>query len=110
MTIRAGALRHRVELQKNVTSENEFGEEEENWVVIDTVWAGIEEQETGEMDRETDQTRVQETDTEITIRYQEDVNETMRVVDTDSGNEYDIQAVANQEMKDHELKLLCRKR
>lgn len=108
--MRAGRLRHRVTIQEEDVQENEYGEEVPQWTDKTTVWAAIDETNRGFEERETDQTKVAELDATITIRYQDGIDETMRLKDTDSGDIYGIESVANVDKIDHEITLGCRKR
>lgn len=48
MTIAAGELRHRVEIQRRATSQDSAGERSIGWVRVGTVWASVEPKVGGE--------------------------------------------------------------
>lgn len=99
MSIAAGKLRHRVEIQEPVISRNTFGEREEVWAHFAYAWASVEPLSAKEF------TIAQQTQSKvsarITIRHREGISAIMRVLfrgkayniegiltDKDSGIEY----------------------
>lgn len=75
--MRAGELNNLVTLQEQVTTENEYGEEEITYQDYKDVWADIENL-SGDRYFEA-QAANSEVTGEITIRYRTDINEKMRV-------------------------------
>jgi len=76
--MRAGRLRHRVELHSATTTRNSYGEAVDTWASYASVWAGIEPLRSDEI------TNAQQVQAEIThkviIRYNSSVAETHRVI------------------------------
>lgn len=75
--MRAGRLRHAVQLQTLLGSANSFGESEPSWQDFDTAWAAIEPLKGREYDAA--RARNAETTHIITLRYREGIVPTMRV-------------------------------
>lgn len=99
MSIAAGRLRHRVEIQQQVTTINSSGETVLEWKTLDTVWAAIEPLSAKEFLAA--QQIGSQISTRITIRYRTDIIASMRILqgatvyniegvlpDGDSGLEY----------------------
>jgi len=85
--MRAGRLRHRLELQ-GLSKSIDGGDVSRTWSTSDTVWGAIEPQSSEER---YDATQVEpETDTRIILRYRTDISADMRLKDTDTGTIYNI--------------------
>lgn len=99
MTLAAGRLRHRVQIQQQTTMLTSFGEQETVWTMVAEVWAAIEPVSAREFVAASQlQSQVS---ARIVIRYRDDVRASMRVLhkskiyvvegvlsDKDSGIEY----------------------
>lgn len=103
--MRAGMLRHRVEIQRRAEALDEYGQDTEAWLPVATVWAAVESLRGREL--ETTATRLAEASHKIRIRYRTGVHPTMRVVGQD-GRVFDIQAVLDPDDRRRELHLLAR--
>lgn len=104
MSIAAGMLRHRVELQRPVTTKNSAGEIESDWETVDTVWAGIEPLSAREFIAA--QQMNSAVSVRVTIRYRADVTAAMRLVR--GATVYNIQGVlADKESGIEYLTLPC---
>jgi len=99
MSIAAGRLRHRVEIQRQVSTIDTSGETVIAWQTVDTVWAAIEPLSAKEFMAA--QQMGSEISTRVTIRFRADVVASMRLLhgaaiyniqgvlaDPDSGIEY----------------------
>lgn len=102
--MRAGLLRHRIELQKLVTTENEWGDPVKEWRTIATVWALVEALG-GRLYFEAQQT-VAQSDHRMIIRYRPDVEPGMRVLH--GGKSLEIQAVLDREGRKRWLEVLAK--
>ena len=106
--MRAGRLRHRVELQRLTETQNDFGEPDRQWQTFATVSASFEPLRGRER---MDALQVQaEVDHRIEIRWSPDVqglSERDRVLF--KGNAYDIKAVMNIEERDRRIEIMARK-
>lgn len=101
--INAGALRHRVTIQKATESINEKGETVPTWETFATVWAAVEPLR----GREYFQSNAiqSELTTRIRIRYLAGVNPHMRVLY--NGRTFHIQAVIDVDERHREMQLMC---
>lgn len=99
----AGKLRHRVEIQYKVVTQNSYGEEEITWTELATVWAAVEPL-SGREFLEGRQVSA-EVNTRIRIRRRGDVTPEMRVVY--GSINYDILAVIELEERRREEHLMC---
>lgn len=99
MSLAAGRLRHRVEIQRQVDTLNSSGENVVEWETVDTVWASVEPLSAKEFIAA--QQMGSQITTRITIRYRDDIVASMRLLhgamvyniagvlpDPDSGLEY----------------------
>ena len=97
--MRTGTLRHRVELQREVTSVTSFGDQEKDWETFATVWASIAPLSAREFTASSQ--KKSEVMARITIRHRTDVDSSVRIkhgttkyniegvlADPDSGREY----------------------
>lgn len=100
--MRAGRLRHRLELQRAVETRNEYGEVVLTWSTVATVWGSVEPLQ-GREYQLAKQTQA-ETMTRFRIRYRSDVRPSWRVAW--SGRHYDI-ADAQPDERRIELHLMC---
>jgi SPP1 family predicted phage head-tail adaptor len=82
MALAAGKLRHRVTLEEQVTTTNEFGETEVSWVGFAQVWAAIEPLSAREyIQAEAMQSNVS---ARITLRWRPELKASMRIVHKDT--------------------------
>ena len=102
--MRAGQLRHRVELHSNSPAGNDYGEQIESWSSYTTVWAAIEPLSGREL------LNAQQISAEITtrvrIRYNSSVTSEHRVVI--GGRTLEIVSVINPAERDITQHLLCK--
>ena len=99
MTIEAGKLRHRVQIQRQVVAQNSSGDVTVTWATLATVWASIEPLSAREfVQSASDQNKIV---ARVTVRYRSGIEPSMRVAhgqklynitgvlaDKDSGLEY----------------------
>lgn len=99
MTIEAGKLSHRVQIQRQVVAQNSSGDVTVTWATLATVWAAIEPLSAREfVQSASDQNKIV---ARVTVRYRSGIEPSMRVVhgqklynitgvlaDKDSGLEY----------------------
>jgi len=100
--VRAGPLRHRINLQQAVEASNGFGDVIRTWSTVATVWASINPL-SGREYLAARQAQA-ETTTRIQIRFRSDIDETWRV--TWSGHTYDIDVVLADPMNAKHLTLM----
>lgn len=88
-TFDPGLLRHRVEIQAQVTTEDSSGEVVQSWSSVATVWACIQPMSA----RETIMGQAMSSDvtTRIIMRYRDDVTASMRILHR--GREFNIRGV-----------------
>lgn len=102
--VRAGDLRHRVTLQKPVYSQDEFGQPENNWEDIVTVWAKIEDI-SGREYFIAQQAPTAQVSTRIIVRWRSGVRPEMRIVHKD--RIFDIKAAFDPESRKRWLHVMC---
>jgi len=105
--MRAGQLRHRLQLQSATTAPDDFGQPIPTWSTYADVWGEVRPL-TGR-ERYTAQQVQSSLSHQVRIRYRGGVAETHRVrwVDKATIKILDINAVLNTEQRDRELLLLC---
>jgi len=102
--MKAGALRHRVTIQRLVTTRDSFGAALETRTDIATVWASVEPiggRELWQMQQVT-----AEVSTRVRMRYRSDVVPTMRLCF--GSRILEVTNVIDTEERHRELELLCR--
>jgi SPP1 family predicted phage head-tail adaptor len=102
--MRAGRLRHRVTIQQRAGTQDSYGQEDDDWNDVDTVWAAVEPlrgREFLEARREG-----AEVTTRIVTRYRSGITPAMRV--SYDSRTFDIVSVINVDERDSELQLMCR--
>lgn len=103
--MRIGELRHRVAIQKTTTVQDEFGQPIETWQDVCTVWAKIEDL-SGREYLIAKQIPANELTTRITIRWQNDIEPTMRII---AGQRiFDIQSIVDPDGRGRQLQLMCK--
>lgn len=99
-----GELRHRIIIQKQITTQDTFGEQYEEWDNITTVWANINPISGREF------FAAESVNSEIThkvrLRYREDIKPDMRV--SYKGRIFRVESVINEFEKDKLLQLMCK--
>jgi SPP1 family predicted phage head-tail adaptor len=105
--MRSGRLRHRLLLQSQSGSTNEYGEVEPGWTDEATVWGAIEPLSMREFSAQ-DQTQ-NETTVRVILRYRSDIDESWRVLDTADSpmTVYTIHGIINENKRDRMLELRC---
>ena len=96
--MRAGRLRHRVNLQQQTQVQDQYGGFTTTWTTVDTVWGAIEALR-GKEFFEVGQTNSEVT-ARVVIRYSDDwagIDNTWRIQDAHSGVKYDIESVIQPE-------------
>jgi len=102
--MRAGRLRHRLELQSKSETRDEYGAAIVSWTTQDTVWGAIEPLSGREY---FSQQQVQaEASVRIVIRYNGSIDETWRI--KHGGRYYNIVDVLNHDMRNYMLTIMCR--
>jgi len=102
--MRAGALNHRITIERATESANSYGERTKTWSEFATMWASIEPL-TG---REFYQSKQIGTETthNVTIRYKAGITQKMRVK---YGSRYfDIESVINEKERGVKMFLMCK--
>lgn len=102
--MKAGRLRNRIIIQKQVNRKDELGQLVNEWVEVCSVRAEIRDL-TGK-EYQNSQAEQSQTDCKILIRYRNDITTDMRVLC--NGIYYDIKAVL-EDMKRTQLELPCQK-
>ena len=102
--MRAGKLRHQVQIQQNTPTQNARGGTVDNWTAFgNPVWASINPTTGREgFDQMTQQAEISH---EVRIRYTAGVTAAHRILF--GTRVFDIQAVLNAGERDKELRLLC---
>ena len=103
--MRAGWLRHRVEILAKEASQNGFGEEVVTWVTAATVWASVEPLR-GREYIEAKQGQV-EVSHRVVMRWHEGVGPEMRLRIA-GGRVLEIESVINPLERNERLELMCR--
>jgi len=103
--MRAGWLRHRVEILAKEASQNTFGEEIVTWVTVATVWASVEPLR-GREYIEAKQGQV-EVSHRVVMRHWLDVGPEMRLR-LEGGRVLEIESVINPLERNERLELMCR--
>ena len=86
--MRAGQLDRRVTLLQRTLTRDSFGEAVEGFADLDTVWARVIHDRSGELSRQNNAQRQAQSVVTFRIRWRGDLNRTMRV--RWEGAEYDI--------------------
>jgi SPP1 family predicted phage head-tail adaptor len=105
--VRAGILRHRVQIQEwTDTGSDEWGQPVKDWVdVVSSLPAEVRDIRGREF-WEVGQAQGGEVTTRVRIRYREDLDRTMRVFH--AGRELMIEAIIDPDGRREELHLMCR--
>jgi len=103
--MRAGTLRHRIQIQQKTVTQNTYGEEIVAWAELTTVWGSVEDL-SGREFYEARQVPAAEVTTRVCIRYRSDVEPTMRVIH--GGRTLEIVSVLDPEGRKRETILMCR--
>lgn len=101
-----GKLRHRVTLQKQINTQNDYGAFVTTWQDIATIWAEI-KPISGREYFEVSQVQSEVT-TQIWIRYCDGIEPTMRVAH--NGKQYEIVSVLNYQGLNKTLQLMCKEK
>jgi len=102
--LRAGRLRHRVELQSVTRTQDGYGEADESWSTYTTVWAAIEPLRGQE--RYLAQQVNSDTEIKVVVRYNSSVDSEDRVLI--GSRVLEVVGVINPGERDEYLELLCR--
>ena len=105
--MRAGRLRHRVTFETATVTDDDFGEPDQSWASITTVWAGIEP--TAGKERFAAMQHQSEIDTLIVCRYHTALS-ALAPKDRATWNSktFDIKAVINVDERNKELHIFAR--
>jgi len=104
LSLPAGRLRHRVEIQNYEMTQNDWGEVIYTWSPWATVWASIEPLQGREFFAA--QALQSQTTVRIRMRYRPGVTSVMRVLW--GGQIYDIESVIEPQSRRQELQLMCK--
>lgn len=99
-----GQLRHRIIIQKQITTQDNFGEQYEEWNDITTVWANINPISGREFFAA--ETVNSEITHKVRLRYREDIKPDMRI--SYKGRIFRIESVINEFEKNKVLQLMCK--
>lgn len=102
--MRAGRLRHRVELQTNTPTTDAFGDPVPDWSTYATVWASVEPLEGAELVRF--QQVQAETTTRVRLRHHSRLTPDDRIVH--DSRTLQVLSVINRADRNIELELLCK--
>lgn len=108
LSVRAGDMRTRVQIESPSTTRDAEGGVVAGWNATVIVWADIVPMSGRELQAADKQTA--EVDTEIRIRYRYGLDSTMRLVQIDTGEIYDIRSIRDLQARRRVLALGCRKR
>jgi SPP1 family predicted phage head-tail adaptor len=104
--MRAGRLRHLIQIQAKSVTRNSLGEEIVTWTTVHTCWAAIEPLSGQELLRA--QAESAEMDVRIVIRWREGIKPEMRVIWAEQGGHtYNIRAVVNARTAQRDTQLMC---
>jgi len=99
-----GELRHRVTIESQTTTRDDYGGEVPTWATVATVWAAVEPLAGREfMDGRRQEAEI---NTRIRLRYRSGLVPGMRV--TWGDHVYDIEAVIERKSQRREVWLMCR--
>jgi SPP1 family predicted phage head-tail adaptor len=104
LSLPAGRLRHRIEIQNYEMTQNDWGEVIYTWSPWATVWASIEPLQGREFFAA--QALQSQTTVRIRMRYRPGVTSVMRVLW--DGQIYDIESVIEPQSRRHALQLMCK--
>ena len=93
-----------IEIQRLVVTRGDFGDEVEDWVELDTVWAHVNQTGADEAFEDSADREEVTRDARMEIRYRHDIDETMRVIYDELA--WDIRGIAEFGYRDR-LELLC---
>lgn len=103
MPIRAGKLRHRVEIRRATEARDDFGGVVQSWTLVAKRWASVDPL------RGRERFAAQQVQADVThkvrLRYTESLMPTDRIVH--DGRTFEIGAVLNVSERDREMELLC---
>ena len=99
-----GNLRNRIIIQRQITTQDSFGEQQEEWNEVDTVWASINPIAGREFFAA--ETVNSEITHKIRIRYRNDIKPDMRVFY--NGRAFRITTVINEFERNKMLQLMCK--
>lgn len=103
--MRAGTLRHKIRFDSRTESQTSDGQVTITWSEFATVRASIEQFQGREF---FDARAVNEEYTvRIRLRYLPNIDTDMRIVDTVTGDIYDIKAISNLERRNKELEIIA---
>jgi len=108
VSMRAGRLRERVQLQQRADTRDATGDVVKAWSTVATVRAAIEPlsgREFFQAEQVASNVRVR-----IVVRYSSDlaaIDSSWRVVDANNGNKYAIESVINRQVRGESLQLMC---
>ena len=103
MRMRAGRLRHRLQLQSKTTTQNSYGEAVVSFTTEATVWGAIEPLSGNE--RFAQQQAQSEARVRILMRHYDGLDTTWRIVH--NGKYYDILDAQNHDERDRMWMLMC---
>jgi len=101
--MRPGQLRHRISIQTNTPTTNDFNEEVEGWSTDATTWASIEPMSGKELVNA--QQVVANITHKIIIRFRSGIAPQQRILF--GSRIFNIESVINPEERNRELQLLC---
>lgn len=104
LSLPAGRLRHRIEIQNYETTHDDWGQPIQGWSHWATVWASVEPLQGREFFAA--QALQSQTTVRIRMRYRPGVTSVMRVLW--GGQIYDIESVIEPQSRRHELQLMCK--
>ena len=93
-----------IEVQRRAVIRDSFGGEIETWAEVDTIWAAVNQTGADEAFRNESNRDQATRDARMTIRWRDDIDETMRVIYDERA--WDIRGIAELGFRRH-LELLC---
>lgn len=102
--MRAGKLRHRIEIQEAIETTDEYGQVQQTWQTVATRWGGVEPL-SGREAAHSKQVH-QDTIHEVTLRYYAGLTAKHRLVY--DGRQHEIISVTNKSKINHEHIVLCK--
>ncbi len=104
--MRAGQLRHRLQLQSVTITQSASGEPTETWRTVDTIWGGL--RPISQRERASVREPLADADYVVPVRYRSNLTPRMRLLLGD--RTFDILGAQDPDDRNRELHLYCRER
>lgn len=104
--MRAGALRHRITIEQPAGTVDTFGEQDDTWTTVATVWGSLEAAGKGGSEGSQQERMEAVVSYEVHLRYRGSLTPGMRL--TLGSRHFDVVSVADLEGRGRELVLICK--